>query len=83
VILVVSDHGAVLDPGDANSERRLRNLFAAYTPGHRNLFADDVTLVNAFPELFAAYLDRELPRAEETMFTAGPGGLFDPVRVAP
>jgi hypothetical protein len=47
------------------------------------VFAYHVTMVNVFPALFAEYLHRELPRAEETMFTAGPGGLFDPVRVTP
>jgi hypothetical protein len=83
VILVVSDHGAVLDPAEANSERRLRNLFAAYTPGRSDLFADNVTLINVFPTLFSSYLNRQLPRADEAMFTAGPAGLFDPVRVAP
>jgi hypothetical protein len=83
VILVVSDHGAVLDPADADTERRLRNLFAAYTPGHPDLFPADATLVNAFPTIFEAYLDTPLPRAKETLYLAGGGGLFDPVPVAP
>ena len=83
VILVISDHGSSLDVTAANPERRLRNLFAAYTPGHPRLFADDVTLIGVFPTLFKAYFDVELPRPAETMFTGGPKGLFDPVPIEP
>jgi hypothetical protein len=81
VILVVSDHGAVLDPADADTERRLRNLFAASTPGHPGLFPADATLVNLFPTIFETYLGEPLPRADETLNLAGDGGLFDPVPV--
>ena len=83
VILVVSDHGSSLDVNAENPETRLRNLFAAYTPGHSGLFADDVTLMGVFPRLFDAYFGVELPRPTETMYTGGPRGLFDPVPIAP
>ena len=83
VILVVSDHGSSLDVTAENPETRLRNLFAAYTPGHSGLFADDVTLVGVFPRLFEAYFGVALPRPAETLYTGGPRGLFDPVPIAP
>jgi Sulfatase len=83
VILVISDHGSSLDVTAANPEQRLRNLFAAYTPGHPGLFARDLTLIGVFPTLFKAYFDVELPRPPETMFTGGPKGLFDPVPIDP
>ena len=67
----------------ANPEQRLRNLFAASTPGHPGLFARDLTLIGVFPTLFDAYFGVELPRPPETMFTGGPKGLFDPVPIEP
>jgi sulfatase-like protein len=81
VILVISDHGSSLDVSAANPEQRLRNLFAASTPGHPALFAKDLTLIGVFPTLFDAYFGVELPRPAETMFTGGPRGLFDPVPI--
>lgn len=81
VILVVSDHGSSLDVSINNAETRLRNLFAAYTPGHSDLYANDATLVNTFPMLFDAYFGVDLPSAPDTMFTQGPRGLFDPVPI--
>jgi sulfatase-like protein len=81
IVLVISDHGSSLDVSAANPEQRLRNLFAASTPGHPNLFANDLTLIGVFPTLFDAYFGVELPRAAETMFTGGPKGLFDPVPI--
>jgi hypothetical protein len=83
VILIVSDHGSSLDVNTGNAETRLRNLFAAHTPGHSELYANDVTLVNLFPTLFDAYFGVELPRAPETLFTQGPHGFFDPVAIGP
>ena len=83
VILLISDHGSSLDVSAANPEQRLRNLFAASTPGHPGLFAKDLTLIGVFPTLFDAYFGVELPRPPETMFTGGPKGLFDPVPIDP
>ncbi len=83
VILVLSDHGSALDVTVENAETRLRNLFAAYTPGHDALYPDNVTLVNVFPTLFDAYFGVILPRAPETLYTQGPRGLFDPVAIGP
>jgi hypothetical protein len=81
VILLISDHGSSLDVTAANPEQRLRNLFAASTPGHPGLFANDLTLIGVFPTLFDAYYRVELPRPAETMFTGGPRGLFDPMPI--
>ena len=82
VILVLSDHGSSLDVSINNAETRLRNLFAANTPGHPDLYANDATLVNTFPTLFGAYFGVDLPAAPDTIFTQGPRGLFDPIPVA-
>lgn len=83
VILVLSDHGPALDVATDSIEVKLRNLFAAYTPGKTGMFADDVTLVNVFPAMFDAYLGVDLPRAEETINGPGPRGVFDPVPLTP
>ena len=83
IILVLSDHGSSLDVTVENAETRLRNLFAAYTPGRDALFPDDVTLVNVFPTLLNSYFGVDLPRAPETLYTQGPRGLFDPVAISP
>jgi len=83
IILVLSDHGSSLDVTVDNAETRLRNLFAAYTPGRDALFPNDVTLVNVFPRLLDAYFGLDLPQAPETLYTQGPRGLFDPVAISP
>lgn len=83
IILVLSDHGSSLDVTVENAETRLRNLFASYTPGQDALFPDDVTLVNVFPTLLNSYFRADLHRAPETLYTQGPGGLFDPVAISP
>jgi hypothetical protein len=83
VILVLSDHGSSLDVSVDNAETRMRNLFAAYTPGRAGLYANDATLVNTFPTLLAAYFRVALPLAADTIYTQGPRGLFDPVPIAP
>ena len=83
IILVLSDHGSSLDVTVENAETRLRNLFAAYTPGRDGLFPNDVTLVNVFPTLLSSYFGVDLPRAPETLYTQGPRGLFDPVAISP
>ncbi len=81
VILVISDHGSSLDVTTENAEVRLRNLFAAYTPGRSGLYPADTTLVNVFPTLLDAYLGIDRPRAPEAIFSQGPGGLWDPVEI--
>ncbi len=83
IILVLSDHGSSLDVTVENAETRLRNLFAAYTPGRDSVFPDDVTLVNVFPTLLNSYFRVDLPTAPETLYTQGPRGLFDPVAIGP
>ena len=83
VVIFASDHGPSLDVSLNNVETRLRNLFAAHTPGHDGMFADDVTLVNVFPSIFEAYFGVALPRATEAIYGPGPRGMFDPVVVSP
>jgi hypothetical protein len=83
IVIIMSDHGPSLDVNLSNVETRLRNLFAARTPGHEGMFADDVTLVNVFPSIFETYLGVALPKATEAIYGPGPRGLFDPVAVSP
>jgi len=70
VVVVMADHGSWLRLGthyDANSDLRERFgiLFAARTPGHSELFPEDVTIGQVLPILFNAYLgtDIEVPRS--------------------
>ena len=81
VILVFSDHGASLDITSANAEERLRNLFAAYTPDHPNLFPDDHTLVNTLPILSGAYLSEDVRRAPEQAWFERPDRPLEYVRI--
>ena len=65
-MLLLSDHGPeeLLDwraPDEPGLGDRFANLFWARTPGHPDLFPDDVTLVNVLPILFNAYLGTDLP----------------------
>ena len=59
VVIVLSDHGPEeeLDwwrPSEAAIAHRMANLFWSRTPGHPDVFPDDVTLVNVLPLLFNA-----------------------------
>ncbi len=76
VILVVSDHGPDehLDwwqPDAVGIDERSGTLFAARTPGHPGLFADNITLVNVMPTLLNAYLGTSLP-THDNQFWFGP-----------
>jgi hypothetical protein len=66
VVVVMSDHGSRLWPDD--HAEKLRNFFAARTPGHPNLFPDTTSPVNVFPLLLAAYLDMEVPLQSATSY---------------
>jgi hypothetical protein len=73
VVIVLSDHGPEeeLDwwhPSDAAIAHRMANLFWSRTPGHANVFPDDVTLVNVLPLLFNAYLGTELPTHPDDLY---------------
>ncbi len=66
VVILLSDHGPaeLLDwvaPAEPGLGDRFANLFYARTPGHPDLFPDDVTLVNVLPILFNAYFGTQLP----------------------
>jgi hypothetical protein len=84
VVLVLSDHGPETrlersDPQPDAIHDRLANLFAARTPGHPDLFPDDITLVNVLPRLFGAYLNVELPVQPDTVYFGMPGVGLVPV----
>ena len=73
VVLLFSDHGpdtrfnwaAPEEPGLGD---RASSLFAARTPGHRDVFPDDITLVNVVPRLFNAYFDTGLPMQPDDVY---------------
>ena len=72
-VLVLSDHGPEerLDwrvPTEPGLGHRFANLFWARTPGHPDLFPEDVTLVNVMPILFNAYLGTSLPQQPNDLF---------------
>jgi hypothetical protein len=79
IVVVWSDHGSLIDL-DTDVHLRLRervsNLFAARTPGHKQLFGDAPTLVNTFPTLLHAYLGIDVPRAADRSFVSAQASLF-------
>jgi hypothetical protein len=84
VVIVFSDHGpstlfSFAEPEEPGIVTRLGNLFAARTPGHPDLFPDDITLVNVLPTLFDAYLGTALPRRADDVFV-GPDPATGGVR---
>jgi hypothetical protein len=73
VILVLSDHGSGsgLNWGDlahSDLDERSANLFAALTPGHPNLFPQDITLVNVFGRLLHGYFGIDVPQQPNLVF---------------
>lgn len=66
VVVIFSDHGLRLDPGDRSE--MLRNLFLSYAPGQTDLFPTDASPVNILPRILNAYLGAELPLASEESY---------------
>lgn len=65
-IVVFSDHGARIDPDDR--AEMFRNLFAASTPGHPDLFPDDVSLVEVLPTLLETYAGTSIPTPDDSAY---------------
>ena len=65
VIVLLSDHGQLVDGEPANM---FRNLLLARTPGHPELFGDAPTLVNVMPALLNAYLGADLAPLPDNLF---------------
>jgi hypothetical protein len=59
IVILFGDHGIRLDAGV--SVEYFRNFFAARTPGHPDLFPDDISPVNVLPLIENAYLGTTLP----------------------
>lgn len=59
VVVLFGDHGIRFDAGV--SVEYFRTFFGARTPGHEELFPDDVSPVNVLPILENAYLGTTLP----------------------
>jgi len=73
VILVLSDHGSGsgLNWGDlahSDLDERTSNLFAALTPGHPDLFPQDITLINVFGRLLHGYFGIDVPQQPNLVF---------------
>jgi len=82
VIIVMSDHGSETevhygDPHHPSSEERFLNLFAAYTPGHGDLFPEWATPINVLPILMNTYLGTDHPCSADRTFANGPTGYLD------
>lgn len=76
VIIVMSDHGYSHDFSD--TQARLSNLFAAYTPQAPGLFADAPTLVNVLPILFNRFVGTDFAPSEDRFFlSAGVNDLLE------
>jgi hypothetical protein len=72
-ILVLSDHGSGSglnwsDLAHSDLDERTANFFAAYTPGHPNLFGTAPTLINTLPTLLAAYTGSRMDRQPDTLY---------------
>jgi hypothetical protein len=88
IIIVMSDHGSAsrvdwlaTSPAEADSIdrwERTSSFFAAYTPGHSDVFPDDVVPVDIFRYLSDAYFGTNLGTA-----TPPPGGRQLPAVPAP
>jgi hypothetical protein len=81
VIIVMSDHGSWLGIGteyDESSDLRERfgTLFAASTPGHPDLFPDDVSIGQVLPILFNAYLGTDVEVPESRYFFSRTEDIF-------
>jgi len=66
VIVLMSDEGSESrlnwqDASKSDLRERFGTLFAAYTPGHAALFADQPVTVNVFPALLNAYFGTSFP----------------------
>ncbi len=73
VIILLSDHGSGSglnwqDLAHSDLDERSANLLATYTPGHPNVFPDNITLVNLFGTFFRAYFGIDVPRQPDTIY---------------
>jgi hypothetical protein len=66
VIVIMSDHGYTYDLTD--TQARLSNLFAAYTPQAPGLLAEAPTPVNLMPILFNRFLGTHYPMSADRYF---------------
>ena len=73
IILVLSDHGSGsgvdwTDLAHSDLDERSAILFAAYTPGHPDLFPHDITLVNVFGRLLGGYFGVQVAEQPDTLY---------------
>jgi len=73
VIILLSDHGSGSrlnwnDLAHSDLDERSANLLATYTPGHRDVFPDNTTLVNLFGTFLGAYFGIDVPRQPDTVY---------------
>lgn len=85
-IVILSDHGAhfggeVPNRADAQAWRdEFGILFAASTPGHGDLFPNDVSLANVLPRLFNAYFGTDLEINADRSFWPDGSEALEPQR---
>lgn len=73
VIILMSDHGSGSglnwqDLAHSDLDERTANLLATYTPGHPDVFPDNITLVNVFGTFLGAYFGIDVPRQPDTIY---------------
>ena len=73
VIILLSDHGSGSglnweDLAHSDLDERSANLLATYTPGHPDVFPDNITLVNVFGTFLRAYYGIDVPRQPDGIY---------------
>jgi len=73
ILVLLADHGSGMgmnwqDVAHSDLDERSANLFAAFTPGRSNVFPDDISLVNVFGTLFAAYYGVEVAHQPDAIY---------------
>ena len=86
VIIVMADHGSWFEIGTDYDERsdlreRYSILFAASTPGHPDLFPDDVSVGQVLPILLNAYFGTDIEVPESRYFFSRTEDIFELVEI--
>jgi hypothetical protein len=68
VILVMADHGYIVEVQADDVQSRFANLFATFTPGAPGLLSDAPTPVNLMPRLLNRYLGTDFPISPDRYF---------------
>jgi hypothetical protein len=80
VIVLISDHGMLVDDDQANMHR---NLILARTPGNPRLLGESPTLVNVMPALLNAYAGARIGPLADDLYRSDDEPWFDAVPFLP